>query len=308
MFEYIKALFLILFLMFSNAMSLENKIILKIDKEIITSLDVFYEMKNLKFFNKNLKQINDDEIYKIALQSIVKYKIKKNEILKFFKKTELQNEDYLNQMIKNTHLNLGFENLEDFKNELENKEISFEKFKDKIKIDILWGQIIYSKYYNKLVIDEVKLKEQIETASETVNSYDLKEIIFEVSDIKNLRIKFNLIKNDIEKLGFENAALKHSVSKTSVNGGKLGWIEEKAISSKILEELQKISVKSITEPIRISSGFLILEKYDEKKFKKNSNAEQELTKLIDYEKNQQLNNYSNLYYNKIKKDVKIDAP
>ena len=67
-------------------------------------------------------------------------------------------------------------------------------------------------------------------------------------------------------------------------------------------------MKSITSPIRIASGFLILQKFDEKEVQKQINIEEELKNLIDYEKNQQLNNYSNLYYNKIKKNVKIDAP
>jgi len=109
-------------------------------------------------------------------------------------------------------------------------------------------------------------------------------------------------------LGFESAAIKHSVSNTSSNGGDLGWINENSISNKILNELEKISVKNVTEPIRISSGFLILQKFDEREIQKDINNEEELKKLIDFEKNQQLNNYSNLYYNKIKKDFKINAP
>ena len=307
--KYLNVSLLILCLMFSKGITLENKIILKINDEIITSIDIFNEIENLKFFNKNLNQLDNEEIYKIAIQSITKHKIKKNEISKFFENFDVQNEDYLNEVVENSYKNLGFQDVKTFKNELRNKKISFENFKEKIQIDILWSQLIYSKYYNKIIIDEKKLKKQINSLLNETNSLlNLREIIFEVSDIEEIETKFNLIKNDIQKLGFEGAALKHSISNTSANGGNLGWINERSINKEILNELKIISIKSITKPLRVQSGFLILQKFDEREIQKEINEEEELKKLIDFEKNQQLNNYSNLYYNKVKKSVKIDAP
>lgn len=307
--KYLNVSLLILCLMFSKGITLENKIILKINDEIITSIDIFNEIENLKFFNKNLNQLDNEEIYKIAMQSITKYKIKKNEIYKFFENFDAQNKDYLNEVIENSYKNLGFQDVKTFRNELRNKKISFEDFKEKIQIDILWSQLIYSKYYNKIIIDEKKLKKQINSLlSETNSLLNLREIIFEVSGVEEIETKFNLIKNDIQKLGFEGAALKHSISNTSNNGGNLGWIDERSINKEILNELKKISIKSITKPLRIPSGFLILQKFDEREIQKEINEEEELKKLIDFEKNQQLNNFSNLYYNKVKKSVKINAP
>ena len=307
--KYLNVSLLILCLMFSKGITLENKIILKINDEIITSIDIFNEIENLKFFNKNLNQMDNEEIYKIAIQSITKHKIKRNEISKFFENFDVQNEDYLNEVIENSYKNLGFQDVKTFKNELRNKKISFENFKEKIEMDIMWSQLIYSKYYNKIIIDEKKLKEQINSLlNETNNFLNLREIIFEVSDMEEIETKFNLIKNDIQKLGFEGAALKHSISNTSANGGNLGWINERSINKQILNELKIISIKSITKPLRVQSGFLILQKFDEREIQKEINEEEELKKLIDFEKNQQLNNYSNLYYNKVKKSVKIDAP
>ena len=307
--KYLNVSLLILCLMFSKGITLENKIILKINDEIITSIDIFNEIENLKFFNKNLNQLDNEEIYKIAIQSITKHKIKKNEISKFFENVDVQNEDYLNEVMENSYKNLGFQDVKTFKNELRNKKISFENFKEKIEIDILWSQLIYSKYYNKIIIDEKKLKKQINSLlNETNNLLNLREIIFEVSDMEEIETKFNLIKNDIQKLGFEGAALKHSISNTSANGGNLGWINERSINKEILNELKIISIKSITKPFRVQSGFLILQKFDEREIQKEINEEEELKKLIDFEKNQQLNNYSNLYYNKVKKSFKIDAP
>jgi len=308
MIKYLKIALIIFFLTFSKGLTIENKIILKIDNEIITTLDVYKEITNIKFFNKNLNNLSDEEIYQISIQSLIKYEIKKNEISKKFKIVEIQNKDYLNQLIEKTFKDLGFQNLQNFKNELIKREISFENFEEKLKIEILWNQLIFSTYYNKLVIDEEKLKRQINNIDKTVKSFNLNEIIFNVESIEEIETKYNLILNDIQKLGFEGAALKHSISNSSINGGNLGWIDEKNIGKQILDQINKINIKSITKPIRISSGFLILQKFDEREIQKNLDSEKELKKLIDYEKNQQLNNYSNLYYNKIKKNIKINAP
>ena len=308
MIKYLKIALIIFFLMFSKGLTIENKIILKIDNEIITTLDVYKEITNIKFFNRNLNNLSDEEIYQISIQSLIKYKIKKNEISKKFKIVEIQNKNYLDQLIEKTFKDLGFQNLQNFKNELIKREISFENFEEKLKIEILWNQLIFSTYYNKLVIDEEKLKRQINNIDKTVKSFNLNEIIFNVESIGEIETKYNLILNDIQKLGFEGAALKHSISNSSINGGNLGWIDEKNIGKQILDQINKINIKSITKPIRISSGFLILQKFDEREIQKNLDSEEELKKLIDFEKNQQLNNYSNLYYNKIKKNIKINAP
>ena len=308
MIKYLKILLVTFLLMFSKGLTIENKIILKIDNEIITTIDVLNEITNLKFFNKNINQLKDEEIYQIAIQSISKYIIKKNEISKNFSNIKFQNENYLNQLVEKTYKDLGFQNLEDFKYALSENQVNFEKFQEKLITDILWNQIIFSKYYNMLVVDEEKLKIQLENTDKKINSLYLREIIYEVSDVEEINTKYNLIKNDIKALGFESAALKHSLSNTSSNGGNLGWISEQSIGTEILNELKKISVKSITQPIRISSGFLILQKFDEREIEKDFNEKEQLKKLIDYEKNQQLNNYSNLYFNKVKKNVKINAP
>ena len=308
MIKYLKILLVTFLLMFSKGLTIENKIILKIDNEIITTIDVLNEITNLKFFNKNINQLKDEEIYQIAIQSISKYIIKKNEISKNFSNIKFQNENYLNQLVEKTYKDLGFQNLEDFKYALSENQVNFEKFQEKLITDILWNQIIFSKYYNMLVVDEEKLKIQLENTDKKINSLYLREIIYEVSDVEEINTKYNLIKNDIKALGFESAALKHSLSNTSSNGGNLGWIDEQSIGTEILNELKKISVKSITQPIRISSGFLILQKFDEREIEKDFNEEEQLKKLIDYEKNQQLNNYSNLYFNKVKKNIKIYAP
>ena len=299
---------LFLILISFNVNSFENKIILKIDNDIITSLDILEEINNLKFFNQNLSEVDKEEIYQISLNSLINYKIKKQEVLKYFNKIEIENEDYIKSIIENNAKKLNFKNISDFKKVLKEKNINFDYYEEKIKVNILWNQIIYSKYNNQLVVNEFELKEKIKRQIDNKKAFNLSEIVFQIENLNDLKNTYETIKSDINKLGFENAVLKYSVSNTSNEGGDLGWVDETLINNKILEEIKAMSIGSITNPIRIPSGFLILKVKDVKKIETDLDLDQEVKKLINYEKEKQLNNYASIYFNKIKNNLKINAP
>ena len=299
------------FLLFSNScFGIENTIILKINNDTITSIDIYDEINYLKFFNKNLDQIKDPEIYNIAIQSLINYKIKSNYSLTYydFDNFKNSNEEYFNTLLTNQYKNMGYQSLLNFKNALDDNKVNFNYHKEKIITDLIWNQIIFSKYSNKIVINEKKLEEKIKNQKNTRKLYNLDEIVFQVDNINNIQKKFDLIQNDINNLGFENAVLKYSVSDSMANKGKLGWVDQKSINSIILNELDLIPIGSTTKPIRIASGFLILKKNEIKVIDKKINIDEELKKLIEFEKNQQLRNYSNLYFNKVKKNSIINEP
>ena len=303
----LQILFFLIFISF-NVNSFENKIILKIDNDIITSLDILEEINNLKFFNQNLSEVDKEEIYQISLNSLINYKIKKQEVLKYFNKIEIENEDYIKSIIENNAKKLNFKNILDFKKVLNEKNINYENYEEKIKVNILWNQIIYSKYNNQLVVNEFELKEKIKRQIDNKKAFNLSEIVFQIENLNDLKNTYETIKSDINKLGFENAVLKYSVSNTSNEGGDLGWVDETLINNKILEEIKAMSIGSITNPIRIPSGFLILKVKDVKKIETDLDLDQEVEKLINYEKEKQLNNYASIYFNKIKNNLKINAP
>ena len=75
--------------------------------------------------------------------------------------------------------------------------------------------------------------------------------------------KFKKIKREIDLNGFGNAALIYSISNSSNNDGKLGWIKNNSLSKKIRDEIQTINLGDFTNPIVIPGGFLILMIEDE---------------------------------------------
>ena len=171
----------------------------------------------------------------------------------------------------------------------------------------MWNQLIFTKYKSKITINEKKLKNEIlKDKNNKTNSLNLSEIVFNVNENEILKQKYQLIKEDIATKGFENAALIYSNSKTSNLGGKLGWINENSINEKIKVQVKKLDIGKFTDPIVIPGGFLIIKLNELKEIDKEIDFDKELKKRIMIKTNQQLNQFSNIYYNRIKKDKKIE--
>ena len=130
--------------------------------------------------------------------------------------------------------------------------------------------------------------------------------MFELKKGEKLEQKFNLIKKTIIEENFSKAALLYSISDTSKNGGEIGWIKDTSINKKILSELKKTNIGNFSNPIIVPGGFLILKIGDQREIKKEINIEKELKKTIDEKQNQQLAQFSTIYFNKVKKDIFIN--
>ena len=300
-------LFLIFFINYNNySFSIENKILIKIDNEIITTLDIFNESKYLLTINPKIQELQENDIYKIAKNNLIREIIKKKEILSKIGKIEIQDQ-YLDQVIKSNYAQLNISNFIDFKNYLESKKIFYDSLKEKISIEIIWNQIIYNEFISKVKIDKEELIENIkQITNQSIKSYLLSEIVFTLNNNLELEDNYLKIQNDINELGFSNAASIHSISSTSSLGGDLGWLNENALNQDIISVLQTLSIGENSKPILTPGGFLILKINDIKNIENNIDINNELEKLIKIKTNQQLNQYSNIYFNKVSKKFFIN--
>ena len=134
----------------------------------------------------------------------------------------------------------------------------------------------------------------------------LSEIVFDLEENQTIGEKFSIIESAIEKNGFENSALIYSISESSTSGGNIGWIGENSIDKKILNKITKLNINNHTSPLVIPGGYLILRLNEKRISKRNVELEDELKKIIKIKTNEQLNQFSNIYLNKIKKDIIIN--
>ena len=299
-------LYLVLFFLIfnSNSISLENKILVKIENQIITSLDIKNESRYLLALNPSIKNTSNEEIIKLSKRSIIKEKVKKIEIEKNFNNPKIP-QKFLEQILLRVYSSIGFSNLNDFKKYLINNDIDFENVKKKLEIEALWNELILIKFSSKVKINEKDLKKRISNNNQFLKSYLLSEIFFEVTNLNELDNKYQEISKTINDKGFDFAALKFSESETSNLGGKLDWINENSLNKNIRAILNNLKINDFTKPINLTSGFLILQVNDIKNTKIEIDFEKEFKRLENYEKNNQLNQYSKIYFNKVKKDLEI---
>jgi len=82
-----KKIFSLIFLILivSSVKAIETKIVRNIQNEIITNVDIKNEFRYLSALNNNLKNLKKEKIFNISINSIVNEKIKKIELLKYYK-------------------------------------------------------------------------------------------------------------------------------------------------------------------------------------------------------------------------------
>ena len=301
---YVVSILILFYNSYTN--SIENKILYKLDNEIITSIDFEDEQNYLKIFNPQINSLDKSEQIEIVKKSLFREKIKKIEILNNTEEINLNDQD-LELIIKRFKKRLNIEDHETFKLFLKKNNIDFNRLKEKLSIDVYWNELIFAKFISKINIKEDILQKKIsEINNQTLVSFKLSELLFEVDNKSTLQIHYNKIRDEILAKGFENTVLIHSIADSKIENGDIGWIEERALNKLLLDEIKKLKIGEFTAPIRVASGFLIIKLNDIKEIEMKIDVNKKLKELTNIERNRQLNQFSNIYFNKIKKEIKIE--
>lgn len=298
--KFILFLFLLLIISFKSSTAENFYIVYKINNEIITNSDIEKEYRYLVSLNNQLKNLEKQKIIELSKESALREKIKKIELIKYFdlKTINIDIDNYL----ENFYKNLNIKNKKEFEEYLQSNNISLHYVRKKIEIEILWNQLIYDRYIGQINIDTNQLKEKVKKLISTKKQkkYSLSEILFNIENNSNFEKKLENINQSISEIGFKNTANIYSISDSSKFGGKIGWIEEQKLSTKILEQLKALEVGQYTSPIQVGSSFLIL-KIEEIKYENAIiNEDEALNKMIQFETSKQLDQFSKIFYEKIK--------
>ncbi len=300
-----KNFIIIIFLLFlNNTFANENRILFKVNNQIITTLDIKNEINYLNSVNENFKNLKGEKIYQIAKDTLIREKIKEIFLLRNYKTVNLKNEDF-ERLILDNYSSLGIDNKEELNLYLRKFDLTDIDLKKKITINTFWSQYIYSKHFKNININVDEIKKEI-LQDDKQKELLMSEILFNLENGENLEKKFSLIKKNIDENGFENSALVYSISETAKNGGEIGWVKESSINSKVLDNILKLKINEYSQPIVVPGGFLIIKIKEIKTIKRDINLQKELETIIRAKTNNQLNQYSNIFLNKIKKEVVIN--
>ncbi len=295
----------ILVLSVSNSFS-NIKIKYKIENEIITNIDIEEEKKYLIFLNPNLKKLNTEQITKISENSLIREIIKKRELKRIFK--DFEDKKFIDRVKLNLFKFKGVNNENEFKKILFSQDINYERVIDKIKYEGMWNELIFRKYINSVRINEknLKLKLTNKISNNKKFEYNLSEILFEIKDTNDLNKLYKEILDYININSFDAAVSKYSISNSSLSGGKLGWIKETLLSENLVKILNSLKNGSVTKPIKYPNGYLVLKINNKREIKQNIDLEKELQEMIKFEQNKQLNQFSLLFYKKLKQNIEIN--
>ena len=294
-------------LILTNLSFSKVEIVASINNNIITNYDLKKEANYLKILNPKMNELDSNIIIKIAKESLIKEIIKKEELKKLIDLNE--ENDFANQYFNDVLLTLGYKNETEFNNDLvKYNSYTLKEVKFKSRIEIYWNDLIYNKYNSKININKKKLEKKIKE----IDTNDKKEIFLSEIVLKNKKNDENFqqlieeIKTSINEIGFSNTASVYSISESSKFGGKIGWIKKKGLSKKIYEKIKNLETNEVSDAIEIKNNLIFLKIDDVKDIKKIIDKDKELQKLISIEKNKKLEDYSRLYFNRVKANYFIN--
>lgn len=288
----------------TNLFAIENKILIKVDQKIITSIDVLNEINFIASLNPSFHNLEKSIKFEIAQNALIKQAIKEKEIYKVFKEIDLAENDF-KKILLNQYSIKNFENITTLDEYLKKFDLNMSSLKNKIEINVYWNEMIKRRFDKNVRINEEKIRTDLKN-NNFQKEINLSEIIFSINEGEDFDSKLKKINETINDNGFEAAALQFSISDTSQKSGKIGWIKENNLNEELKVILDNLSINMVSKPIRIPSGFLIIRINDIRKINKYENFDKELEQVITMQKNNQLAQFSNTLIEKIKKNVSIE--
>ena len=303
-----KKIFIFLLFIFFNNISFANQnvyIVLTVDDQIITNIDIEKEANYLLILNPNLTNLKKNQILEIAKKNLINENIKKKEIKMFF--SSEKGESFDKKILENFLKKIGLNEFQLEQILIQRKSYPLNEVKEKLKIEIFWNDLIYLKFNNQIRIDEKKLLEKIDNLKDAERKeYLLSEIIFEKKMDQNLDELTTKIKNSISEIGFGNTANIYSISESAKFAGNIGWIPENNLSKPILEKIKNKNKNEYSDLIQIGNNYMILLVEETRFTKIEINKDVELNKMIEFERNKLLNKFSKIYFNKTKMNYSIN--
>ncbi len=306
MINFLKKIIIILVLFsFNNKVTanIQNKIVLKVENEIITEFEIKNKiLSTLLISNQAINQQNINQLKEQSLDSLILTRLKKIELSKYnFKNNSKEMNLYFNQISSKNPLEL--------KKIFEDNNIDFDLFSEEIEIQLKWQKLIYNLYSEKIKIDENEIVNeirQIQSLQEEMYEYKLSEIEV-LNDNKNYDKIVSDLQQKINTLGFENTALKFSISGSNIKKGDLGWIESKSLSENIYKIVSSLKIGEVSRPIKRTNSILFLKLIDKKKLNiETSNFDNLKKRLINRKKNDLFDLYSRSHLSKLKNSSFIE--
>ena len=296
------------FFLFSISNSkITNKIVVSVDNEIITEYDIKAENEFFFFINQsndpniNIKDLNELSYNNLLIEKIKKIRLSKISNSKVDKKM-------LDNQLKNISKKYGYDSLELLISDInQNKYFDFNNLKEKIEIELKWNELIYNKYINQVMINKKKLITRVEKIAKKnlTNEFFISEIFISGENKEILESKKNNVIDSLKLIGFKDTAIKYSETNTAIKSGEIGWVKENLISSDVNEIVKNLKIGEYSKPIMKNNGYMFLKLNDKRQKKEKIDKDLILKQLMSKEKDRILNQFSLIFFNRLKNNSVI---
>ena len=291
-------------LSFNILLSKENKIIVKVEDKIVSSYDVKNKINTLLILSGlPISQKNIDDVKNSALKSLIDIKLKMTEVEKY----QIKGDE---EAVRKQLINIASGNIELFKQKFLDNGLDYKIFIEELETEMAWQKLIFSLYNKKVSVDENALEFELNKTFNdelTTQEYRISEIDAVFENLADKDKKVELIKKNIQENGFEDTAIKYSISSSSIKKGDLGWISTKAFSKEIYDILKNMKIGEVSKPIIKPKNVIFLKLTDKRNKKNNNLSKSELKeKLIIKKKEELYNLYSMSHLSKIRNTSLIE--
>lgn len=289
--------------------SVENKIIINVGSQIISSYELKSKIRNTLFISEQeINQTNIDDIKDQALRALINYKIKKQEVVKY--DIEIKNNTDLANHLINVSKRLRVSQ-EDLTKLFISNKLDYDLYIDEIENEILWQKLIFNLYKNKISIDENEINRELNKLiinNKNITEYKLAEIeVISKNSLENKNI-IKQITDEINQNGFKNTAIKFSISSSSMDEGNLGWVSSNSLAKKISVLLDNMKIDDVSVPIIQGESITFLKVLDKKNLKIEKDQLQDVKiKIINKKTVEMLSLFSNNHLSKLKNNILIET-
>jgi len=285
-----------------------DSIYLTVGNKPVTKSDIRNEIKLLLILQKKqFKEEDKNLLQNTAIKQIVNRKIKEIELDRndFY---QFNDKDLGNELVRiSGNIDMDVNKLKDT---FKFNNLDFSLLEDQIKIELFWNSLIFSLYKDRISINPDEVKEKLKIIQEknknvVIKEYLVSEIAIKLPESDKIDSAIKQLLSRIKIEGFENVAKTTSLSKSSSNGGDLGWLREDVIAKEVSTIIDQTIVGNIAKPIILPNGILLFKLRDKRNFKKKTDLEKSKNQIVSSEKEKILNMYSLSHYDKLRRTVVI---
>jgi len=281
---------------------ISNNIVVKVGNDLITSVDIKNEIiTNLIISKQKVTQetINGNKDY--AVKNLISKSIKRAEVNKYsvtaYNKNDLRN--YALGIAKKFNTNI-----KGLKKIFKESNINYETFEKNYETELLWNSFIFSIYKNQININIVEVANEVKVLLKTqIIEYNISEI--EILKSENEKQKIDEVFELIKKEGFEIAAKKLSIAKSSKNSGLLGWVSNRSFSKTYLDEIKRIKINEISSPMNNKNSITIFRINNLRKSNDARKVDVLKDKVLARKKQDKLNLFSRSHFSNLENTIAI---